>query len=95
MAVIVIDSTPQGAEVIDADKKSYGKTPATLNLPISDMPIDFELKLAGYKKKSKQVIVSGNAVINVMLDKAPSSGSHRGSGTKKGSGNELMNPDDL
>ncbi|HEY5920163.1 MAG TPA: serine/threonine-protein kinase [Kofleriaceae bacterium] len=100
-AVIVIDSTPQGAEVLGTDKKSYGKTPATISLPISDMPLDFELKLSGYKKKTKQIIVTGNAVINVMLDRAPSShkGSSSGSGRKKGSGDGagdgLMNPDDL
>jgi serine/threonine-protein kinase len=103
MAVIVIDSTPQGAEVFGADKTSLGKTPLTLSLPISDMPMDFELRMAGYKKKPKQLVVSGNSVINVMLERAPassgtsnSSGAGKGSGhRKKGSGDELMNPDDL
>jgi len=98
MAVIVIDSTPQGAEVIGtSDKKSYGKTPATLSLPVSDMPVDFELKLSGYKKKSKQLIVTGNSVINVMLDKAPSTGNKGGrrKGSGDGAGDGLMNPDDL
>jgi len=95
MAVIVIDSTPQGAEVIGAGK-NYGTTPATLSLPISDLPLDFELKLNGYKKKSKQIVVSGNIVINVNLDKAPAPrGPRKGSGAKQGSGDELMRPDDL
>lgn len=93
-AIIVIDSTPQGADVIGPDKQSVGKTPAQVTLPISDLPLTFELRLPGYKKKTKQIIVSGNAMISVTLDKAPapSGGSH-----KKGSGggNELMRPDDL
>ncbi len=99
LAAIVIDSSPQGAEVFNADKKSLGKTPVTLSLPISDMPLEFELRLSGYKKKTKQLVVSGNTVINVMLDRAPSpgntGGTRKGSGHKRGSGDELMNPDDL
>ena len=59
MAVIVLDSVPPGAEVFGPDKASYGKTPARLSLPISDMPLEFELRLAGYRKKTKQLVVSG------------------------------------
>ena len=99
MAVIVIDSTPQGAEVIGPDGTSIGKTPATLSLPVSDLPQSFELRLAGYKKETKQIVVTGNTVVNVALDRAPSSGGHpprRGTGgRKKGSGDDLMNPADL
>ncbi|HEY5948348.1 MAG TPA: serine/threonine-protein kinase [Kofleriaceae bacterium] len=98
MAAIVIDSTPPGAEVFGSDGKSLGKTPVTLSLPISDLPQDFELRMTGYKKKAKQIIVSGNSVINVLLDRAPTSGSsgnRKGSGHKKGSGDDLMRPDDL
>jgi serine/threonine-protein kinase len=95
MAVIVIDSSPQGAEVFGSDNKSVGKTPATLSLPISDLPLELELRLAGYKKKTKQIVVTGNTVINVMLDRQ-ASGATKGGGKKKGSAaSELMNPDDL
>jgi serine/threonine protein kinase len=99
-AVIVIDSTPQGAEVFGSDKASLGKTPVTLTLPISDMPLEYELRMPGYKKKTKQLVVTSNAVINVMLDRAPASSTgsgprNKGSGHKKGSGDELMRPDDL
>jgi len=93
-AVIVIDSTPQGAEVFGPDKKSIGKTPVQVTLPISDLPLNFDLKLAGYKKKTRQIIVSGNGMISVPLDRAPAPTG----GTKKGSGkddNGLMRPDDL
>ncbi len=71
MASVVIDSAPQGAEVVGPDKKSLGKTPVKLSLPISDMPLEYELALAGYRKKTHQVVVSGNTVITVQLDKAP------------------------
>jgi hypothetical protein len=95
-AIIVIDSTPQGADVIGPDKQALGKTPAQVTLPVSDLPLTFELRLAGYKKKTKQIIVTGNTVISVPLDNAasPSNGS---TSHKKGSGNgnELMRPDDL
>ena len=87
VAVIVIDSTPQGADVIGPDKQLIGKTPARLSLPISDLPQVFEIRLAGFKKKTKEIIVTGNAVVSVELDRAPP--------IRKRSGNELMNPDDL
>ena len=69
--IVLIDSTPQGAEVFDHDGKSVGKTPVKLELPISDLPLEYELRLAGYKKKSKQIIVSGNTMVSVPLDRAP------------------------
>jgi hypothetical protein len=95
-AIIVIDSTPQGADVLGPDKQPLGKTPTHVTLPISDLPLTFELRLAGYKKKTKQIIVTGNTVISVPLDKAASS-TGGATGPKKGSGhdNELMRPDDL
>ncbi len=102
MATIVIDSTPQGAEVIGPDDKSLGTTPAKLSLPVSDLPQDFELRLAGYRTKTKQIVVTGNTVITVMLDRMPaSSGGNHGptrrkdAGVKRNPGNELMNPEDL
>ena len=98
MATLVIDSTPQGADLIGPDGTSLGTTPAKLSLPISDLPQQFELRLAGYKKETRQVVVTGNTVITVMLDRirVPSSGTkHRGSDHAPRPGNELMNPDDL
>jgi serine/threonine-protein kinase len=86
MAVVVIDSTPQGADVFGPDKKNLGKTPLKLDLPISDMPLEFELRLAGHRKKTKQIIVSANTMVQVPLERAPSTGGSSGtSGSSKGS----------
>src|SRR5262249_5389132 len=71
MAVVVIESTPQDADVFDTAGKLVGKTPAKLELPISKQTLTFELRLAGFKKKQKQLVVSGNAVIDVPLERAP------------------------
>jgi len=92
-AVIVIDSTPQGAEVFGSNKQSLGKTPLHLTLPISDLPQTFDLRLTGYKKKTKQIVVTGNAVIPVPLDKLVAPNPAHKKGPKNNDG--LMRPDDL
>jgi hypothetical protein len=85
MALVVIDSTPEGAEVVGPDRKPVGKTPAKLSLPVSDLPLAYELTLPGYRKKQYQVVVNGNTVINVPLERAPvishPPGGHKGSAT--------------
>jgi hypothetical protein len=83
MAVIVIDSTPQGAEVFGPDDASLGKTPARISLPISDMPVELVVRLAGYHKKTKQIVVTGNAVVQVALDRVHAATSGTSSGTKR------------
>jgi hypothetical protein len=80
LAVVVIDSMPQGADVFDTDGKPAGKTPAKLSLPITSKQLTYELRMAGYRKKSKQFVVSGNAVIEVTLERAPVIIRHNGSG---------------
>lgn len=96
MAVIMFDSTPSGAEVFDSDKKSLGKTPLKLELPISDMPLSFELRLAGYRKKTKELTVRGNTMVQVPLDRAPPT--NKGTGSMRprppqGSDTALERPD--
>jgi serine/threonine-protein kinase len=103
LANVEIDSEPPGADVT-VDKKLVGKTPAKLELPVSDLPVAFELHLPGYRKKTKQVIVSGNSVVDVPLEREPASGytptvghgphgGHKGSGSQQDTG--LMNPEDM
>ena len=86
MASVVIDSTPQGAEVLGPEKKVLGKTPVKLSLPISDLPLAYELSLPGYRKKTHQLVVTGNTVVNIELDKAvavrpPGGGTHAHKGS--------------
>jgi hypothetical protein len=95
MAVVLIDSTPPGAEVFGPDGKSVGKTPAKLQLPISDLPLEYELRLAGYRKKTKQIVVTGNTMVSVPLERAPviNKGSGAGKGSGKRGGDELERPE--
>jgi hypothetical protein len=98
MATVLIDSAPQGAEVIGPDKKVLGKTPAKLSLPVSQSPMTFELRLAGYRKKTRDVVVAGNTVIDIPLERAPvavpagSAATHKGSGHHS-TGDELERPE--
>jgi serine/threonine protein kinase len=96
-AMVEVDSDPSGAEILGPDKKSLGKTPAKLDLPVSDLPLTLELRLAGYKKKTKQIVVSGNTVIQVPLDRVQASNNngHKQNPTPNNSNNGLMRPEDL
>lgn len=95
MAVVLIDSTPPGAEVFGPDNKSVGKTPVKLQLPISDLPHEYELRLAGYRKKTKQIVVTGNTMVSVPLERAPviHKGGGKGTGSGKRGGDELERPE--
>ncbi len=86
LAIIMIESIPNGADVFDADKKLLGKTPLKLELPISDTPITLELRRAGYRKKTKQFVVAGNTMVQVPLDRAPATTGTKNTGGHKGSG---------
>jgi serine/threonine protein kinase len=70
-ATVELDTDPSGAEVMGADKKSLGKTPLKLELPLSTTPVFFDLTLPGYRKKTKAVVVAGNTVIQVPLERVP------------------------
>ncbi len=84
--------------MVGPDKKSLGKTPARLTLPISlNAPLELELRLPGYRRKARALVVSGNTVINVPLERAPvvvppSGGTHKGSGHHN-SGDDLERPE--
>jgi serine/threonine-protein kinase len=92
MAIVVIDSSPQGAEVFGPDRTLLGKTPAKLRLPVSQVPQTFELRLAGYRKKTHDLVVTGNTLINIPLDKAQVVPTHKGS-AHHNSGDDLMRPE--
>ncbi|CAN5341147.1 hypothetical protein BH11MYX1_BH11MYX1_37160 [soil metagenome] len=70
MAAVELDSVPSGAEVFGAGQQLLGVTPIKLRLPIRSEPVQIELRLAGFKPKLKQLVVSGNEMIQVSLDRA-------------------------
>ena len=52
------------------------------SLPVAQAPQTFELRMAGYRKKTRDIVVTGNTVITIPLDKAPAAvvvPTHRGS----------------
>ena len=97
MASVEIASQPAGADVL-ADGKLVGKTPAKLELPISDLPISLELRLAGYRHKTRDLVVSGNVMLQIPLERAPVEAPHPHPHHPHHSGagdTGLMSPDDL
>ena len=67
-ASVEIDSVPAGASVFGTAERWLGVTPLILRLPIGPTPVDIELRLAGFRSKPKQLVVTGNAMIQVSLD---------------------------
>ena len=93
MAVVMVDSVPPGAEIFGPDNKLLGRTPVKLSLPISRQSVSYELRLAGYRKKTTQLVVTENTVIEVPLEKLPVITSHPPSPHNGSS--TVHHPDDL
>ncbi|HET7502218.1 MAG TPA: serine/threonine-protein kinase [Kofleriaceae bacterium] len=100
-AHLAIDSVPTGAEVSGPEGEALGTTPLKLEWPISDLPVTFELRLAGFKKKQKQTVVNSNTALHIELERAQP-GRHGGVGgapprpgtSGSATSNGLMRPDD-
>ena len=96
-ARLAIDSVPPGAMVTSADGTSLGKTPLKLEWAKSDLPVTFELRLGGYKRKQLQTVVNGNTGLRVELERAATirhTGGAAGGSVGPGSGdNGLMRPE--
>jgi tRNA A-37 threonylcarbamoyl transferase component Bud32 len=96
IAHLLIDSVPAGAVVSGPDGEALGRTPLKVDWPISDLPVTFELRLAGYKKKQKQTVVNSNTALHIELERAPvirRSGNAGGSAKSGSGGNGLMRPE--
>ena len=98
MAHLAIDSVPNHALVTSPTGEPLGKTPLAIDWPISDLPVTFELSLAGYKTRQKQTVVNGNTALRIDLERAPGprrpgGGRAAGSGKPPHTGNDLMRPD--
>jgi eukaryotic-like serine/threonine-protein kinase len=90
LATLNFESVPKGATVLAPDGRVLGKTPLRIEWPIASDPVLFELKLAGYRKKPKPIVVGGNTTMRIELERLP-----RSPGTGRGSGNDtgLMKPE--
>jgi len=98
-AHLSIDSIPPGATVTSSDGESLGKTPLKVEWPVSDLPVTFELRLGGYKKKQQQTVVNGNTALHIELERLaairhPGAGAGSGSDRTGSAGNGLMSPDE-
>jgi hypothetical protein len=91
---LTLQSTPPGASVYDDTGALLGKTPVTIQRPISTTSLAFELKLAGYKVKRKDVVVDGEMTVGVALEKAPKASAPAGKGSAVNRlGNDLVKPE--
>jgi hypothetical protein len=75
-----------------------GKTPLKLERPIAAAPITFELRLPGYRRRTKELVVTGNTTVRIELEPlpAPIRPPGGGSGRPRNSGNSdsgLMRPE--
>jgi hypothetical protein len=99
-AHLTIESVPPGAQVKGPRDRTLGKAPVAVEWPMSDVPVMFELRLAGYRTKQKPTVINGNTRLVIELERIP----ERTSGARHGSGpgsarpatpsNGLMRPDD-
>jgi tRNA A-37 threonylcarbamoyl transferase component Bud32 len=69
--MLALDSAPRGASVTGPDGKALGKTPLELTWPASADPVTFELRLTGYRKKTKTITLTTSTAITVQLDRLP------------------------
>jgi serine/threonine protein kinase len=91
-AHLSIDSAPPGAAVTGPSGEALGKTPLKIEWPISDLPVAFELRLGGYKRKLKQTVVNGNTALRVELERAPVVRRNSGSAKAGSAADALMPP---
>ncbi len=92
-AHLTIESVPIGAAVKGPDGAALGRTPLVLDWPISDAPVRFELRLAGYKSKLKQTVINGNTRLVIELEHVVvRRRGTRASSARPGGGNGLMRP---
>jgi eukaryotic-like serine/threonine-protein kinase len=96
-ARLAIDSSPRGASVVGPGGASLGKTPLKIDWPVSDLPVSFELRLPGYKRKVKQTVVNGNTALRVELERVAAVRRNRPptpvKGRDRGGDNSLMRPE--
>ncbi len=89
---LVIDSTPEGAQVYDSDGTSLGKTRLEIDWPAAKTPVVFELRHRGFKTKRKKVVVDGAMTIGIDLERIRRVPTHPKGGSNHDADNGLMRP---
>jgi serine/threonine-protein kinase len=96
MVRVSLDTSPEGATVIGPKGEELGTTPLKLEVPASEQPMSFLLRLKGFKDKSTEVKIRTSSLTRVELERLPTKKpAGTGKGTGKGPGNDLIRPDDL
>ncbi|HEY5935858.1 MAG TPA: serine/threonine-protein kinase [Kofleriaceae bacterium] len=90
---LALDSAPRGAAVSGPDGKVLGKTPLELSWPASEKPVTFELRLSGYRKKTKTITLLTSTAVTVQLDRMPRIRPPNGKGSGSDDGNGLIRPE--
>ena len=73
--------------------KTLGKTPLHTTVPAGTKTFAFELRLAGYRKKAKQIAIGGTSnTVNVPLDRVPAVVRPHPREPTPGNDNDLMRP---
>ena len=95
VAKLTIESVPAGAAVYASDGALLGKTPLKIEWPASTAPATFELRLAGYRKRTTELVIGGNTSLRIELEPLPRIAPPAGLGSGgKGSGDSgLMRPE--
>ena len=97
LAKLAFESVPRGASVYSSEGALLGKTPLKLEWPVSITPATFELRLPGYRRRTKELAVTGNTTVRLELEPLPPQvrPPDRGSARSWGSGTSdsgLMRP---
>jgi tRNA A-37 threonylcarbamoyl transferase component Bud32 len=94
-AKLTIESVPGGASVHAPDGAALGKTPLKLEWQMSPQPVTFELRLPGYRRRTKEIVISGNTTVRVELEPMPAPSRPPGAGSSRASGSDsgLMRPE--
>jgi tRNA A-37 threonylcarbamoyl transferase component Bud32 len=94
-----LETEPSGAEVRRKGKR-LGRTPYTLEMTVEKGPITVELRHKGYRSVTREIDATDDMTIRETLTKAPRGGGKTGgtgpkNGSGTGSGDTLLNPDDM
>ena len=90
---LALDSEPRGATVLGPDGTPLGKTPLEIAWPVSDQPVTFELRLAGYRKKQKSIVLTTSTATTVQLDRLRKVVQPSNPGSGSNNDNGLMRPE--